>query len=477
MVFNSLHRLLALAVAISFAGHALAAPHRRSTPTAGQSINLVKSRPKRSLEEWGTWAKEHKQSLEVKYGGNSNQKRSASGTNFIVNQNADSSYYGQVAVGTPPSSFNVILDTGSADLWLADSKCTTGCADVATFNHTASETFRNLSTPFDITYGSGRAVGGLVADTVQFADFAVEDQVFAVCDQVSQGLLNKPVSGLLGLGWAPIAESGAVPIWQQLAGRGLWDEPVMAFHLTRFLNDSNAQEFEPGGSFTMGFANNSLYVGDIDYQPVPSNAVSYWILPLTNITVQGEVINIPSGAPSFSAIDTGTTLIGAPEEELATIFSKIPGAEPGKEDFEGYWTYPCNTSVNVELSFGGRSWGIDPADFRLTQLSEDRCLGAFFALTTEGDGPSWIIGDTFLKNVYTVFRYYPTSVGFAELSSEASLVNNDPIPSPTIVPVAASVRATTDSKAGTITSAGSLQVAVPRFLALGSVILGALCIL
>ena len=32
----------------------------------------------------------------------------------IVNQNADSSYYGSLAIGTPPVSFDVILDTGSA---------------------------------------------------------------------------------------------------------------------------------------------------------------------------------------------------------------------------------------------------------------------------------------------------------------------------------------------------------------------------
>jgi cathepsin D len=136
-------------------------------------------------------------------------------------------------VGTPPTSYNVILDTGSADLWLADSTCTIGCQNIPTFNHSASSTFRNLSTPFDITYGSGRAAGSLAADTVQFAEFAVSEQVFAVCDRVSQGLLDNPVSGLLGLGWANIASSGATPLWKQLATHGLWDEPVMAFHLTR----------------------------------------------------------------------------------------------------------------------------------------------------------------------------------------------------------------------------------------------------
>jgi cathepsin D len=228
----------------------------------------------------------------------------------------------------------------------------------------------------------------------------------------------------------------------------------------------------------MGSVNQSLFTGDIDFQPIPSGTISYWILPLNNITVQGEVISIPYGAPSYSAIDTGTTLIGGPKDELSAIFAQIPGSAPGVGDFDGYWTYPCDQTVNVALSFGGRSWSIDPADFKLTQVSEDRCLGAFFALNTTSGGPSWIIGDTFLKNVYSVFRFDPPSVGFAELSANASRVNHDAVPSPTIVPVAASVKATTGSNAGIAGQiSGSAQIAVPHILALYGLLLGAIIIL
>ena len=53
------------------------------------------------------------------------------------------------------------------------------------------------------------------------------------------------------------------------------------------------------------------------------------------------------------------------------------------------------------------------------------CVGAIFDLTagtsiTVGSGnPGWVVGDTFLKNVYTVFRAVPQSVGFAALSATA----------------------------------------------------------
>lgn len=85
----------------------------------------------------------------------------------------------------------------------------------------------------------------------------------------------------MGLAWQSIASSGAEPFWQTLASSGTWDEPVMTFQMTRFNNISQARALEPGGTFTMGALNSSLYTGAIDYVDLPSNAVTYWTLPLT----------------------------------------------------------------------------------------------------------------------------------------------------------------------------------------------------
>ncbi|RXW12361.1 hypothetical protein EST38_g13495 [Candolleomyces aberdarensis] len=284
-------------------------------------MSLLRSKPaQQSAEQWGAWAKNQKTVLEAKYGHGSLHKR-ATGTNYMVNQNGDSSYYGSLAIGTPPISYNVILDTGSADLWVAGSNCTIGCDDVPLFDPSSSSTFQNESTAFSITYGSGQAAGFLSQDIVQMAGFEVENQIFGVCVQVSSGLLTSPVSGLLGLGFQTIASSGATPFWQTLVTENAWDSPVMAFHLTRYLNVSNVRTLEPGGSFSMGFANSSLYTGDIDYVSLPIEG-SYWILPITEITVQNSSVSAPSGSESYAAIDTGTTLVGGPPSYISEIFAQ-----------------------------------------------------------------------------------------------------------------------------------------------------------
>lgn len=97
---------------------------------------------------------------------------------------------------------------------------------------------------------------------------------------MSNNLLQGSTSGVLGLGFQSIATSGAQPFWQSLVDKpGALDEPVMAFHLTRFLNGSHTRSVEQGGSFTMGAINHTLYEGTIDYQNV-SGTPSYWNLDI-----------------------------------------------------------------------------------------------------------------------------------------------------------------------------------------------------
>ena len=106
-----------------------------------------------------------------------------------------SSFYGTLAIGTPPHLFDVILDTGSSyvlrgvittaclaivirDLWVASSNCELTCAGTGNFDSTKSSTFKSLNRDFDITYCSGEASGIMVEDVVQFAGFAVSNQQF-----------------------------------------------------------------------------------------------------------------------------------------------------------------------------------------------------------------------------------------------------------------------------------------------------------
>lgn len=169
MIFSS-----ALLFSLLSLHSAFALPQVRSSPEPA-SISLLRRRhPVRD----GKWARKQIDILRSKYDGStSSQRRATSGGNQLVNQNSDSSYYGSLAVGTPAVPFDVILDTGSSDLWLAGQGCQS-CGNVAMFNPSTSSTFKNLSTPFHISYGSGAAEGFLGSDVVQMAGFQVPQQTF-----------------------------------------------------------------------------------------------------------------------------------------------------------------------------------------------------------------------------------------------------------------------------------------------------------
>ncbi|KAI9067956.1 acid protease [Trametes sanguinea] len=450
---------LALSCLLSIANdYALAAPSPSTSPLPRSIPLLRRSRPRRNTTELSDWLKSQKEILEAKYSNNPQRKR-ASGLNLLTNQNADSSFYGSIAVGTPAISYNVILDTGSSDLWLAASDGVSTDSDgIPTFDPSSSSTFADLNTSFSISYGSGAARGTLGKDTVQFAGFEVDSQVFGVVTQVSQGLLNSPVSGLMGLGFQTIAASGATPFWQALVENGnTLDSPLMAFQLTRFNDVNNAQALEPGGTFNLGAVNSSLFTGDIDYQNIPDGQEGYWIQQLAGLTVNGNSVDVGSGSAAYAAIDTGTTLVGGPQDVISALYDAIPGSQALTGQNAGYWTYPCSTDVNVTLRFGSSSvsWPVSNEDFLLEQASQDTCVGAFFALNTSGtSAPAWIVGDTFLKNVYTVFRASPASVGFAQLSDTALKMNGQlgSAPSPTVGAVAATI---SGSSAGTGTDRSS----------------------
>lgn len=44
--------------------------------------------------------------------------------------------------------------------------------------------------------------------------------------------------------------------------------------------------------------------------------------------MQGKSVSITTGASALSAIDTGTTLIGGPTDDVQAIWAAVPGSAP-----------------------------------------------------------------------------------------------------------------------------------------------------
>ena len=181
-------------------------------------------------------------------------------------------------ISDSPQSFNVILDTGSSDLWVTAPGCTTCTPGSTNFNSGASTSFQlgqdNSGQPVrvTITYGSGSVAGNLVRDTVAMGGFQVQNQPWILVDQTSTILLDSSKAGIMGLAFDTISNIGAIPFWQNLAQGGQLSTPEMSFWFTRLLNDQSAQEEDFGGIFTLGGQNQTLFTGDIEFLPLVTDA-------------------------------------------------------------------------------------------------------------------------------------------------------------------------------------------------------------
>ncbi len=87
-------------------------------------------------------------------------------------------------------------------------------------------------------------------------------------DGVSNGLIDGQLSGIMGLAFQGIANTGALPFWQALINQNQLTNPEFSFFITRFLNDPTAQTEEPGGVLTLGGTNSTFFQGNIDFQPL-----------------------------------------------------------------------------------------------------------------------------------------------------------------------------------------------------------------
>jgi len=88
----------------------------------------------------------------------------------------------------------------------------------------------------------------------------------------------------MGLAFSSIASTGATPFWQTLQKNGQLSSPDLSFWLERVSPSSGLQsDVAPGGVFTLGGTNASLFSGDIDFVNMPSDQpLSFWLLDIAS---------------------------------------------------------------------------------------------------------------------------------------------------------------------------------------------------
>ncbi|KAK9467170.1 aspartic peptidase domain-containing protein [Lipomyces arxii] len=348
----------------------------------------------------------HMQALGQKYLGNykGEEFNAEAAHNVPITNFLNAQYFTEISLGTPPQTFQVILDTGSSNLWVPS----TSCSSIACYLHTkydssASTSYVKNGTSFEIQYGSGSMSGFVSNDVLKIGDLTIEGQDFAEATQ-EPGLAFAfgRFDGILGLGYDTISVDGMVPPVYNAIAKGLLDEPIFSF----YLGDNNVNE-ELGGIATFGGVDESFYEGEIITLPVRRKA--YWEVELKSIKFGDQVAELEN---TGAIVDTGTSLIAMPTG-LAEILNMQIGA---KKNWQGQYTVDCDvrsTLPTMSFNLGGYDFEISASDYIMEV--QGSCMSAFMGMDfPEPVGPLVILGDAFLRKWYSIYDIGHNTVGLAK---------------------------------------------------------------
>jgi len=310
-------------------------------------------------------------------------------------------YFATITLGTPPQEFKVILDTGSSNLWVPSTKCTSiACFLHAKYDSSASSTYKKNGSAFGIQYGSGSMEGFVSNDLLAIGDLSIKSQDFAeATKEPGLAFAFGKFDGILGLAYDTISVNHITPPFYSMINQGLIDSPVFSFRL----GDSE----DDGGEAVFGGIDENAYSGSIDYVPIRRKA--YWEVELEKVAFGDDELELEN---TGAAIDTGTSLIALPTD-IAEMLNAQIGAT---KSWNGQYTVDCAKVPDLpDLSFyfNGKAYPLKGSDYILEV--QGTCISAFTGLDINLPGGAlWIIGDVFLRRYFTVYDLGRNAVGFAK---------------------------------------------------------------
>ncbi|KAG7881726.1 hypothetical protein KL905_000788 [Ogataea polymorpha] len=336
--------------------------------------------------------------------GKRSDESATSGHNTPLTNYLNAQYFTEIQLGTPGQSFKVILDTGSSNLWVPSSDCSSlACYLHTKYDHDESSTYQKNGSSFNIQYGSGSLEGYVSQDTLTIGDLVIPKQDFAeATSEPGLAFAFGKFDGILGLAYDTISVNRIVPPIYNAINLELLDAPQFAF----YLGDTSKSE-QDGGEATFGGYDVSKYTGDITWLPVRRKA--YWEVKFSGIALGDEYAPLEN---TGAAIDTGTSLIALPSQ-LAEILNSQIGAE---KSWSGQYQIDCDkrdSLPDLTFNFDGYNFTISPYDYTLEVSGS--CISAFTPMDLPAPiGPMAIIGDAFLRRYYSVYDLGKDAVGLAK---------------------------------------------------------------
>ncbi|KAI9801309.1 MAG: hypothetical protein M1833_002879 [Piccolia ochrophora] len=323
--------------------------------------------------------------------------------NAAVDQDGtDFSYFTTVQVGSSGTELLMLIDTGAANTWVMGSDCVTkACKAHTTFGKAKSSSHVDSGQQWTVTYGTGSVSGVIVKDTMSIAGFDIP-MSFGSASNTTDDFLSYPMDGILGLGRTGSNELAVPTMMDVLARDKKLKTNVLGINLHRHSDGLR------DGQITIGDWDKSRFEGDLSWTDSVSED-GLWEIPLDGAGVGGKSAQF-SGKSAI--IDTGTSYILLPPKDARQLHAQFPKFNEKGETFE----LPCSSTEPVELTFSGVTYEVSPKDYLGKEVGEGMCKSNIFGHQTAG-ADQWLLGDSFLKNVYSVFDYDKDRIGFATKAS------------------------------------------------------------
>ncbi|CAD7970772.1 unnamed protein product [Amoebophrya sp. A120] len=338
-------------------------------------------------------------------------------------------FYGDIEIGTPPQNFTVVFDTGSNDLWVPGKLCPDACCK----NHKAfapwkSKTFRTTGTRHDLFYGTGAVRAQWGTDHVKLGDIEVPWQgVGVTLRETDFPFKESPMDGILGLGLD----------MNHYQNKRNFHRPVLDNMLDKKLIEHNQYGFYFSGDPTKpGY----MTIGKVDPDKIlggdkgatkmqwsPVTMKSRWTIDLVDVKAHDSPFGFCPKKGCTALIDTGTSLITAPESNVKDMISVL-GVEDDCNGFNNLkpltFIFRDDKGENYELDLTPKEYMMEEFDHKgkrtncaLGIMPADMEFGYEEPKTQMGK-PAWILGDVFIRAFFTVFDRDGLQVGFAKANHE-----------------------------------------------------------
>ncbi|KAI1059097.1 hypothetical protein LB507_004158, partial [Fusarium sp. FIESC RH6] len=344
------------------------------------------------------------QRLEAKFpvvsGGNTVKARSyrQAGSAKVQPSSTGLSFFVPTVIGN--QTFDLIYDTGSADLWVYSNESSPWQSlDHLTYVPTSSSELMPNYT-FAIQYAFGDEISGVV-----FKDTVKAGSVVAHKQAVQAAVIN-PVDGntdgILGLAFSAI---NTVKPEKQTT---LFETLIPT--LKRKLFAANLRADGKPSSWDFGYIDNSKFKGKIGYTPVTSK--KHWAMNAGSYAVgKGSFTNSKKTIGEV-IVDSGTSLVYLPEAVVNDYYSHIKGYK--LTDGRSH-TFPCNGTIpDFHFKTEGMTLTIPGRDVNYTiyDPNVNTCAGG---ITTQLNGKYSVLGNLFMKNYYVIHSQEETTpkLGFA----------------------------------------------------------------